>query len=213
MQWGHKALKNVCDFVKKHWKTKVIEKDAIIKAFVSFKQKLKLMWSSGLLQKQYVEYKTFWRRKTNYKGQWTLEQECERLFFSRKELYVGCQPYLRMYDIGGSFDCIEAKMETIGKDIKYMLVNQPGLAESQFNYQLVLKDNLGKLGEESEFESRLVNVFLRFKKNRSPLIPKPRKTIQSQVIDRYLYDNKTQKVNENELVDLMKNLFEENRLQ
>ncbi len=107
---------------------------------------------------------------------------------------------------------MESKMETIGKDIKHMLVHQPNLAEKQFNWQLVLKDNLEKLGRNAEFKSRLVNVFLQFKKNRSPLVPKPRRTIQSQVIDRFLYSDKTQEINENEIVDLMKNLFQQNGL-
>ncbi len=141
-----------------------------------------------------------------------MEQECERLFFSRKELFTGCQPFLRIHDIGGSFDCIEAKMETIGKDIKHLLVFKPTMNESQFNWELVLKDNLGKLGEDEEFVDRLVNVFLHFKKNRSPLIPKPRKWKVSQVIDRHLYNDETQQINENNLINLMTSLLKQNDL-
>ncbi len=147
--------------------------------------------------------------KNNWKGHWTIEQECERLFFSKEPLFRGIQPYLRVYDICASFDCIEAKMETIGKDIKYMLTNMPNLDETQFERQIVLKDNLGKLGCNDEFKVRLVNLFLKLKKYKSPLIPKKqRKTKVSQVIDRHLYDDEVRELDEAELIKFVTALFE-----
>ncbi len=180
--------------------------DDIDEAYQLFKRKLKELCVSGLLQTFYVGFKKYWRRKTNWKGQWSIEQECERLFFSKEDLFKGIQAYLRVYDICSSFDVIEAKMETIGKDIKYMLVNMPNLDEAQFERQLILKDNLEKLGCNEKFVVRLVNVFLQFKKNRSPLVPK-RKPIVSQVVDRYLYDEEVRELDEKETMKLVTELL------
>ncbi len=88
----------------------------------------------------------------------------------------------------------------------YMLVNMPNLDEAQFERQLILKDNLEKLGCNEKFVVRLVNVFLQFKKNRSPLVPK-RKPIVSQVIDRYLYDEEVRELDEKETMKLVTELL------
>ncbi len=161
---------------------------------------------AGLLDKSYQLFKKYWRRKTNYKGQWTIEMECERLFFSRKKLFEGVQPFLRVYDIGESLDSIEAKMETIGKDIKHFLVTKANLDELQFKWELILKDNLGKIGEEEEFIDTLTKMFLKMKKNLSPLVPN-RTTIVSQVIDRHLYAKEKLTSKENDIIKLISALF------
>ncbi len=206
--WGIKSLSKVCSFIKNKWPQKRINMKEINKAYATMKDKLKQMNVDGLLEKSYQCFRKHWRVITKYKGHWTIEQECERLFFSKEALYDGCQPYLRIYDIVASFDCIEAKMETIGKHCKHLLINKPNLDDSQFDWELILKDNLGKLGDDEKFVDRLVNLFLQFKKNRSPLIPKhKRKTKVSQVIDRHLGYNEEQQLIEDEIIKLLNNLF------
>ncbi len=150
-------------------------------AYNKFKQRTQLIKVNGLLDKMYERFRKYWRRRTNYKGHWTIDKECERLFFSKKELYEGVQPFMRVYDIGTNMDCIEAKMETIGKYIKFVLTAKPNISQAQNKWELILKDNLGRVGEDEEFILRLGKVFLQFKKNLSPIVPKPRKTIVSQV--------------------------------
>ena len=53
-----------------------------------------------------------------------MEQEAERLFNSLPILLEGVEPYFRMYDIAGALDSIEAKLETIGKYCKTLLVER-----------------------------------------------------------------------------------------
>ncbi len=84
--------------------------------------------------------------------------------------------------------------------------------DSQFDWELILKDNLGKLGQDEKFIDMLVNLFLQFKKNRSPLIPKhKRKTKVSQVIDRHLGYDEAQQLVEDEIIKLINNLFLSNK--
>ncbi len=149
-RWRIECLKTVCNHIKESWPGKrIIIRDIII-SYNKFKQKLNLIKCSGLLDKMYKRFKQYWRRKTNYKGHWTIEMECERLFFSRKELYVGTEPFLRVYNICESLDCIEAKMETIGKPLKDLLT-KGNLNQEQVKWELILKDNLDKICEEEDF--------------------------------------------------------------
>eukprot|EP01083_Nonionella_stella_P001694 4810_1 len=117
-----------------------------------------------------------------------------------------------VYDICSSLDCIESKMETIGKDIKHLLVKRAHLDHEQFNWEIVLIDNLEKLGADEKFIDRLNKLFLMLKKNKSPLIPKQNRTRikVSQVIDRYIYSDESQQIKEDAIVQCITQLFNGN---
>eukprot|EP01084_Bolivina_argentea_P193918 332672_1 len=205
-RWGLVNLELFCDHIQESWPDKVVIKTEVFKAYNKFKQKIKLITINGQLDELHKRFKRYWRRQTNYKGQWTIENECERLFFKRKELFDGVQPFLRVYDIGANLDCIEAKMETVGKDIKYFLTVKGNLDQTQLKWELVLKDNLNKVGYEEKFIEKLTKLFLQFKKNVSPQVPN-RKTIISQVVDRYLHEKEKFQMQEDDVVELMCALF------
>eukprot|EP01083_Nonionella_stella_P183004 660132_1 len=104
-------------------------------------------------------------------------------------------------------------METIGKDIKHLLTKR-GMKEAQFNYEVVLKDNLEPIGCDEIFLDRLTKLFLIFKNNRSPIIAKKnRKTKVSQVIDRYLFDHQLIQEECDDIMNVILALFKQHNIQ
>ncbi len=59
---------------------------------------------------------------------------------------------------------------------------------------------------------KLSNLYVHLSDLGSPLIPKPRSTIVSRIVDRYLYGQKTQKLKGNEIVVLLTSLLKQNDL-
>ena len=108
------------------------------------------------------------RQCTKDTGRWNRKH----LFNSLPILFEGVEPYLRMYDIAGAFDSIEAKLETIGKYCKTILVERGSLDQEHFVYELMLKDNLRGVGKDEDFIKKGVKFFLMFKKNKGQYIPK-----------------------------------------
>ena len=115
-------------------------------------------------------------------------QPAERLFNKMPNFFEGLEPYLRMYDIAGDFDSIEAKIESLGKYCKNLLVDRGSLDKEHFAYKLMLKDNLRDVGKNEDFIDKTVKMFLMFKKNKGPCIPKSRrKYLIFRVVDRIVY--------------------------
>ena len=123
-----------------------------------------------------------------------MEQEAERLFNSLPILFEGVEPYLRMYDIAGAFDSIEAKLETIGKYCKTILVERGSLDQEHFVYELMLKDN-EKHCERWRFHQ------IMFKKNKEPYISKSKRKYRvSSLVDRIVYGDQEVKWKEEEII-------------
>ena len=138
-----------------------------------------------------------------------MEQEAERLFNSLPILFEGVEPYLRMYDIAGAFDSIEAKLETIGKYCKTLLVERGSLDQEHFVYELMLKDNLRGVGKDEDFIKKAVKMFLMFKKNKGPYIPKSKRKYRvSSVVDRIVYGDQEVKLKEEEIIRRINAAFE-----
>ena len=137
-----------------------------------------------------------------------MDQEAERLFNSMPILFEGLEPYLRMYDIAGAFDSIEAKIESLGKHCKTLLVDRGSLDEEHFAYELMLKDNLRDVWKNEDFIDKAVKMFLMFKKNKGPCIPKSqRKYLVSRVVDRIVYAEREVKLKEDEIKQLVSAAF------
>ena len=206
--WGVSALRKFCSYISEHWPSKIINETKIEQAYQRFKHMLKHLVVTGVLQQSHNVFHRFWRRKTKYKGHWTLDQEAERLFNSMPILFEGLEPYLRMYDIAGAFDSIEAKIESLGKHCKTLLVDRGSLDEEHFAYELMLKDNLRDVGKNEDFIDKAVKMFLMFKKNKGPCIPKSqRKYLVSRVVDRIVYAEREVKLKEDEIKQLVSAAF------
>ena len=65
-----------------------------------------------------------------------------------------------MYDITGAFDSIEAKLETIGKYCKTLLVERGSLDQEHFVYELMLK----RCWENEDFIKKAVKYFFCLRK-------------------------------------------------
>ena len=207
--WGIRSLRTFCSFISEHWPAKIINYQKVEQAYRRFKHKLKHLVVTGILKESHKVYHVFWRRKTMYKGHWTMEQEAERLFNSLPILFEGVEPYLRMYDIAGAFDSIEAKLETIGKYCKTILVERGSLDQEHFVYELMLKDNLRGVGKDEDFIKKAVKMFLMYKKNKGPCIPKSKRKYRvSSVVDRIVYGDQEVKLKEEEIIRRINAAFE-----
>eukprot|EP01084_Bolivina_argentea_P303146 523324_1 len=206
--WGKRALKFVCKKICESYPGKNIKTKAVLNAYDLFKTKIKKleMDDNGILDETYQEFKLFWKRQTNYKSYWTKDKEIERLFYSLPNMYKGCEPFLRVYDIGANTDCIEAKMERIGKPIKWILKTRPNIDLDQLAKEILLRDNLPDLGQADKFIERIARRFLLLHKNKSPLIPN-RKFIVSSIVDRYLFGRQKQKKKDDEFNEKIAELF------
>ncbi len=198
----------MCKKICESYPGKKIKIKTVLDAYASFKTKIKKleMNANGILDEKYKEFRKFWKRQTNYKSYWTKDKEIERLFYSLPNMYKGCEPFLRIYDICANTDCIEGKMERIGKPIKVILKTRPDIDLEQLAKEIILRDNLPGLGQADKFVERIARRFLLLHNNKSPLVPKRKFTVSS-VVDRYLFGPEKQKIKDDEFNEILGELF------
>ena len=72
----------------------------------------------------------------------------------------------------------------------------------------MLKDNLRDVGKNEDFIDKAVKMFLMFKKNKGPCIPKSQqKYLVSRVVDRIVYAEREVKLKEDEIKQLVSAAF------